>query len=63
MTFSSIKTVPYILGEKREQARLKSDEKRRKRALENKKKLEERLAMEAADVESTRDSTEAAKAS
>lgn len=48
VTFSAVKSLPYVLDEKQEAARQKADAKRKQRALEKKKKLEEKLAREIA---------------
>lgn len=55
LTFSAAKSAPYIFGEKREQGRIKAGEKKALRALDKKKKLEEKLSKEAAEAESTND--------
>lgn len=55
LTFSATKSAPYIFGEKREQGRLKASEKKQLRALDKKKKLEEKLSKQAAEAESTND--------
>lgn len=47
MTFGVVKSAPYIYGEKREQKRAEGDQKKKAKALEKRKKLEERLAREA----------------
>ncbi|GKT45555.1 uncharacterized protein ColSpa_05736 [Colletotrichum spaethianum] len=51
VTFSAVKSLPYVFDERQEAARQKADAKKKQRALEKKKKLEEKLAREAAAAE------------
>ncbi|EON97685.1 hypothetical protein UCRPA7_6838 [Phaeoacremonium minimum UCRPA7] len=51
MTLSVVKCVPYMFSEKSAERKRIADEKKRKRAMEKKKKWEEALAKEAADAE------------
>lgn len=53
--FAVVKAVPYLLGEKRENARNKSDAKKRQRAMDQRKKLEEVLAREARESSEEKD--------
>ena len=46
LTFAVARMSPYLLSEKKEQRQLKADEKKRRRAQERSKKLEEQLARE-----------------
>lgn len=55
LTFNAGKSVPYIVDEKRERARLKASEKKMHRALDKKKKLEETLTKKEGEDESTND--------
>ncbi|KAI0145086.1 hypothetical protein GGR57DRAFT_320892 [Xylariaceae sp. FL1272] len=48
--FSVLRATPYLVGERREQWRRKSDAKNRQRAEEQRKKLDEKIAREYADV-------------
>lgn len=50
-TFGVVKSVPYVLGEKREQRRKGAEAKKKERAMKQKADLEERLARQAADEE------------
>ncbi|KAK1596306.1 uncharacterized protein LY79DRAFT_667352 [Colletotrichum navitas] len=59
VTFSAVKSLPYVFDERQEAARQKADAKRKQRALEKKKKLEEKLAREAADAEAEADAAPA----
>ncbi|CAI0642017.1 hypothetical protein CGCSCA4_v006291 [Colletotrichum siamense] len=51
VTFSAVKSLPYVFDEKQEAARQKAEAKKKQRALEKKKKLEEKLARENAAAE------------
>lgn len=58
MTVGVVKSVPYIYGEKREMRRADADQKKKLKALEKRKKLEEKLARDAdeegpEDIETT----------
>ncbi|KAK2065011.1 hypothetical protein LY76DRAFT_641251 [Colletotrichum caudatum] len=59
VTFSAVKSLPYVFDERQEAARQKAEVKRKQRALEKKKKLEEKLAREAADAEADADANAA----
>ncbi|KAF7560608.1 hypothetical protein G7046_g3533 [Stylonectria norvegica] len=49
--FVVVKSVPYIFGEKREERRIQADEKNKARAITKRKKLEEKLAKEADELD------------
>ncbi|CAM1511484.1 Fc.00g089970.m01.CDS01 [Cosmosporella sp. VM-42] len=51
MVFGVVKSVPYIFGEKREARRELADQKKKTKALEKKKKLEERIARDEGETE------------
>jgi hypothetical protein len=62
MSFTVVKSAPYILGERREQSLAKAEVKKKEKALERKKKLEEKLARESADGVPAGDEAEATPA-
>jgi hypothetical protein len=50
-TLRVVKSIPYVLGEKREQRRKGAEVKKKEKAMKKKAELEERLARQAADEE------------
>ena len=59
MVFGVVKSVPYIFGEKREQRREQVDQKKKLKALEKKKKLEEKIARDEGETEEVTNSKKA----
>ncbi|KAK1447837.1 hypothetical protein CMEL01_09676 [Colletotrichum melonis] len=51
VTFSAVKSLPYVFDERQEASRQKAEAKKKQRALEKKKKLEEKLARENAQAD------------
>jgi len=51
VSLAVVRGAPYLLGEKREQRRIKGDENKRRKALGRKKRLEEKLARESEDAD------------
>jgi hypothetical protein len=62
-TFGVVKSIPYVLGEKKEQRRKGAEVKRKEKAMKKKAELEERLARQAADEEDDEAGKEKEKAS
>lgn len=62
MIVSTVKSIPYILGEKREQKRKDAEQKKLAKTMKQKEELEERLARQAADEEAERATSSGKKA-